>query len=658
VIAMFVRGLVRDGLALSSFEGDSAMGEFLEFITGPASRGGYTGSTHDTVDTHVGMLFDAHALVLRTHLLKMASLFHLPVMSTMTDEWTAHGLDQYLGVGVRVMNPTTLRPQSFFAMLHLLEEAANMSNTLLSVLSKLLDVPANKVEDFFVGGSSDNANAATASVRLAVNVVVRCIGHTLSLAVRSACAEGSDLDIFDGDDALRKAETTELKNLSPLTAFIRKVQIVVTHFGRSALASRLLEKWCVGRGHAPVNLKRTSPTRWSQLWDNVLKLGEALDARLDEFLVDYTRSRAKDAGASKGVIACLTFDAADKVLVGQLRDVLKPVQVFNLLAQRDGLSLAEGFMGAVELFCELDATRIRKTSLGGDWEVNAAASTEHFTMYVTHEANDMDQRAISLRQKIKEQVFARFLNYDVISEEDYCSIWFDPRVRAKLLAVSEDANVEKLEFLRQGEKGMLLLSSVREYLTTRATSRLAETCGIKFDSLSVNCTTPIAPTFQVYSPQALGDLDVSARARYRQLLAAHAASSTSTTTTISTQPVATLESHIAKEIDLFESLIVMPEYFNMSGSEFFVATRSKFPQQLMLLYSIFCSNRVLSPSNAKIESVFSQAARVTPSERASTDPAKVNQLMVVRMSSLITPEFTLKVAAGMPSPGPVPAVAN
>ena len=200
MIAMFARGLVKDGLALSSFEGDSGMSEFLEFITGPVSQGGYSGSAHDTLDTYINALFVAHVPVLRAHLRKMPSLFHLPVMSTMTDEWTAHGSDQYLGVGVRVLNPTTLLPLSFFVKLHLLEEAAtaeNMSNMLLSVLSTLLDEPVENMENFFVGGSSDNANAATASVRLALTVVVRCIGHTLSLAVRSASAGDTKLDIFD-----------------------------------------------------------------------------------------------------------------------------------------------------------------------------------------------------------------------------------------------------------------------------------------------------------------------------------------------------------------------------------------------------------------------------------------------------------------------------
>jgi len=425
------------------------------------------------------------------------------------------------------------------------------------------------------------------------------------------------------------------------------------------LATRLLETWCEGVGHGHVNLKRASPTRWSQLWDNVLKLGEALHARLDEFLVDYARTRAKDTGASKGVIACLIFDASEKRLVGQLRDVLKPVQSFNLLGQIDGLSLAEGFFGAVELFCELDSTRVKKTSLAGDWEVHAAMSTEEVTAFVNYAAADMDDRAIALREGIKGQILSRFLDYSALDDEYYVSIWFDPRVRAKLNAIANVTRlVKKLWFLGQGDEGILLLSGVRDILATRATPRLAETCGIEIEEPTTT-STPTAPVFHILSPDVLQAMDFVASTMYQQRLAAHVASSTSTTSTSpsSCPSAASLETHLSREIALFESLIVKPEYVDMSGSQFFAATRTRFPKQLMLLYSIFCSNRVLSPSNAKMESIFSQAARVTPSTRASTGAAKVNELMMIRMSPLITPEFALKVADALPSSGPVPVVA-
>ena len=262
-LAMLTRAVVRDGLPTSLLEGDSAMRDFFVFITGGARSSGEVGQAsenvssrglgatdHKTFNRYIEAAYMAHCEAFKKAVESHRQLFALPFISTLTDEWTGCDNEQYLGIAVRMLNPRTLVPESQFLNLALIETAAdaeNLTTLMREALVNSLGIVEDDICKYVVGGSTDNASTAVLLVHNVTNVAMRCLGHTLNLVMQDAVGESGSAGL-DGDALIRQRDEPVSDSkaiISDAAAFLQKINIICTHFGRSPKAQNQLDDFSV-----------------------------------------------------------------------------------------------------------------------------------------------------------------------------------------------------------------------------------------------------------------------------------------------------------------------------------------------------------------------------------------------------------------------------
>jgi len=178
---------------------------------------------------------------------------------------------------------------------------------------------------------------------------------------------------------------------------------------------------------------------------------------------------------------------------------------------------------------------------------------------------------------------------------------------------------------------------------------LIELYAMQLDAAAESHITDVGPslptTLHAAAAHELSEAELSAIPVAMRAMLAIPTARTSADPELAPPPQSPLQRELAEFTKLGETAQ------GMSGSQFFRKHRDKFK----ILFQVFCANRVLCPSNARIESWFSEAARVKPSTRARLSDEHFKQIMVLRASPFLTPAMAVEVGEKMPSSGPVAA---
>jgi len=634
-IAAVTFAVLKDGLPTSLLEGDSGLCQTLRFLTGD---GGLRGTCHSTINRYIVSMYLATRKLFKERVADYTSRQILPSISTLTDEWTTSTNQPMLGLGVRLLDLSTLVPECHFVGLELITggtTAASLADLMKARLSSLVGISEDDIEAMIVGGSTDNAAAAVKFLQDVVGCAIPCLGHTLSLAAKDAMGVHDEAGL-DGDAILGKLEAQHSTGSAPLTeesspmaSFLKKCAAITTLAGRSPKFSSEYGAFQAQKGvKTVVSLKREAPTRWLGTIETVFSVRHALaQGELMEFMERFKPDRLSTAAYTR-----MKFTGADRLMSKQLSDVMTPLRDAILTSQREGLSCAEGYVACLDLYAQLTGSSVRETDVNGEY---VPLDSRAHGASKTYKSAELMPVVGLYRAALAESLLRRTLQEP--GDEVFVSLFFDPKQRTSVALLSQTLDKTVFAYLADHNGHSWWWGTSRELIRQRA-RRVVTRMGLEQPGIG----SPPASASVPELPADLGGVSLEARLAVLHNAQLNAAK-------IAPKLVEPPPSHIDVELKKFDDAVRVPEWMMCSGSEFFSRRRADFP----ILYHVFCSNRVLCPSNARLESWFSEAERVKPTTRASLSADKHGKIMFLRASPFFTLSSAIKVASEMPGPGVV-----
>lgn len=202
---------------------------------------------------------------------EMARMKHeegLESLSLTTDIWTSKSNEPYISLTCHYMTQefqliNRCLGNSHFPGTH---DARSIHKKLLEMMAMWdLDTLSNTVPIFIV---SDNARNYTSALARTAWSPLQCFAHTLQLAIADA----------------KKDDVPDV---------IRKVRSVVSHYNRSAKASKRLEEFQEQMGLPRHKLSQDCPTRWNSEFDMLSRFVEQRNAICAELASTEDRGQAE-----------------------------------------------------------------------------------------------------------------------------------------------------------------------------------------------------------------------------------------------------------------------------------------------------------------------------------------------------------------------------